>query len=376
MKLLIIGGTGVLSGAVAREAIKQGIDVYILHRGTKPHLIPKGVKSLIADARDAHRVVTVLDGMIFDSLIDFICYNKPQLIHSYQLFHKYTRQYIFISTACVYDTSLPGMKSEDAPKVLKSWLYSKEKWECEKYLMNESKKSGIPYTIIRPAVTYDDTRIPYGITPVYGYHWTLIGRALSNKPIITWDGGKARWNLMRVEDFAIGVVATVGNSKAYNNAFNVSGDDAYSWQDVLDALAKAINHPVKTIDISSQEYKRLYSSRSGEISGRAHDSIIDNSKIKQLAPSFQTHISLEEGVMMVVEGYKKNNYYKGIDYRFDAEMDVACKKSGYNSCSFVDYLGSATLFNKIEYYYVINKGNKIGKVLKLLMKIFKKLHYE
>jgi len=52
----------------------------------------------------------------------------------------------------------------------------------------------------------DDTHIPYGISPQYGYHWTLIARILSGKPIIRWNGGINRCNMMRVEDFAVGVI--------------------------------------------------------------------------------------------------------------------------------------------------------------------------
>ena len=67
-------------------------------------------------------------------------------------------------------------------------------------------KTDVKYTVIRPCVTYGDTRIPYGISPQYGYHWTLAARILNNKPIIRWNGGINRCNMMRVEDFAVGAV--------------------------------------------------------------------------------------------------------------------------------------------------------------------------
>ena len=370
MKLLIIGGTGVLSGAVAREAIRQGIEVYILHRGTKMNLIPEGANSILADIKDSRRVESVLCGMQFDSLIDFLCYKKNELRNNYQLLHKYTKQYIFISTACVYDTSIPGVKQENAPKVLNSWSYSREKWECEEFLMEISKCSNIPYTIVRPAVTYDDTRIPYGITPVYGYHWTLIGRILADKPIITWDEGRSRWNLLRVEDFALGVVAVIGNKNAYNEAYNISGDIAYSWMDVLNTLSKVLNHNVKIYNLTTAEYISLYPGRAGEISARALDSIIDNSKIKALTPSFNMSIDLETGIKMVVDAYKKNNYFKGIDYRYDGCMDRIIKRSKrtYNA-RFVDYLSDSTLKEKLSYYCAFYQGTIKGKFLSYLMKV-------
>ena len=373
MNVLIIGGTGVLSGAVSRQAIKQGYKVSILHRGTKPHLIPDGCESLIADAHDRVAVSRLLQGLTFDAVIDFICYNKQQLSNSFDTFAQYARQYIFISTACVYDTSLRGgVKDENAPKVLKDWAYSKEKWESELFLMDAAKNAGIPYTIVRPAVTYDDTRIPYGITPVYGYHWTLIGRILANKPIITWDNGSARWSLIRVEDFAVGVVGVIGNQKAYNEAYNISSDVSYSWDDVLETLSKVLDKPVLKYNLSAQEYGKLYPSRAGEITARSFDLIADNSKIKQIVPSFCTSITLEEGLRSVVDGYRKNKYYYGIDYKFDAEQDRIINAGSGTKYGFVDYLGDATLKQKVLYYSVLDSSNLRGLVFRYLLKIMGK----
>ena len=279
MKLLVIGGTGVLSGAVSKEAIRKGIEVYILNRGNKPHLIPEGAISLKADVKNTEEVKHALADKHFDSVIDFICYNKPQLQHSYELFHTYADQYIFISTTCVYDTSIPDTKNEDSPKVLKEWNYSVEKWESEEYLMSECAKNHQPYTIIRPCVTYDNTRIPYGIMPEYGTHWTLIGRILADKPVLTWDGGTARWNLIRVEDFARGVVSVIGNPKAYNEAFNVCGDETPSFKEVLEILGKELNKEVIIIDISPEFYSTEYDDRGEILGGRAIDAINSNKKL-------------------------------------------------------------------------------------------------
>lgn len=380
MRLLIIGGTGVLSGAVSREAIRKGIEVYILNRGNNPHLIPEGAKFLKADVKNTEEVKNVLCDKHFDSVIDFICYNKPQLKHSYELFHTYANQYIFISTTCVYDTSIPGRKNEESPKVLKEWNYSVEKWKSEEYLMSECAKNHQPYTIIRPCVTYDNTRIPYGIMPEYGTHWTLIGRILADKPVLTWDGGKSRWNLIRVEDFARGVVSVIGNPKAYNEDYNVSGDNAYSWIDVLQTLASVLNHPVKTFDITSVEYKQYQPSLSGEITARSLDAIISNQKIKELNSEFKTTIELRQGLEMVVEYYKSNAYINGINYSFDGTIDGIIRKSAKSKhieakISFVDYLGNATFVNKLEYYSHAFSGSVKGKVFLLILKVIKKINH-
>lgn len=85
--------------------------------------------------------------------------------------------------------------------------------------------------------------------PFIGSHWTFVERIKSGKPIITWNKGQNKLNLTRVEDFALGAVGLIGNTKAYNEVFNVVGDYVYTWKEVLDTLGKLIGEEVKTIDI-------------------------------------------------------------------------------------------------------------------------------
>ena len=345
MKLLVVGGTGVLSTAVVKEALARGLDVSVINRGHRKHLIPEGVELIQADVRDADYLRAALSGRRFDAVIDFICYNREQISHSLDLFGDVAEQYIFISSSCVYDTSLPGAKAEDAPKGLQAWSYSTDKWACEEYLAGRAAEEGINYTVVRPCVTYDDTRIPYGIMPAYGYHWTLAARILAGKPVITWDGGAARWNMMRVEDFAVGIVGLVGNPLAYGEAFNICGDEPVSWSEVLDTLGRILGREVKRLDISSGRLKQFCPDRAGEISGRARDAIIDNARIKRVVPEFRQRISLEEGIRRTLDAYRSQQYQRGIDWQFDALWDSI---AGRPRC--VNYLGTASLRDRLVYF--------------------------
>ncbi|MGB7582344.1 MAG: hypothetical protein WBL85_07870 [Sedimentisphaerales bacterium] len=44
MKVLFIGGTGIISTAVTQLAVERGIDLYLLNRGQSKKLIPSDVK--------------------------------------------------------------------------------------------------------------------------------------------------------------------------------------------------------------------------------------------------------------------------------------------------------------------------------------------
>lgn len=363
MKLLIIGGTGVLSSAVVNEALKQNIEVTIVNRGKKKNVIPNGVRLIKADYRNEAIIKKELAGKHYDAVIDFICFNLKQIEYSINLLHKFADQYIFISTTCVYNTSLPGIKNEESEKVLKTWDYSINKWDCEKYLVKEGKELGFNYTIIRPCITYDDTRIPYGIMPPYGYHWTFVARILEGKPIIRWNGGTTRWNMMRVEDFAVGVVGILGNQKAYGEAFNVSGDDSYSWNDVIHTLEKLLGKKAVIFDMSSEEYGKYLPEKRGELTGRSLDQIVDNSKIKSIVKGFCSQYGLEEGIKKTLDAYRTKNFQHGIDWKYDAITDYIIKNhcetkkldvSMYN-LGFCNYLNNASPINKKTYCEIYYK---------------------
>lgn len=356
IKILLIGGTGVLSSAVTEESLKRGYDVTMINRGSKP--IPPSAHLFKSDNKDYSRIEQYLRGKFFDAVIDFLCYTKEELKNSFNLYNKYTNQYFFISSGAVYNTKLSAPFNENAPKVLDIWPYSVNKWASECLLMDMASKTDCKYTIIRPGVTYGNTRIPYGISPKYGYHWTLCARILAGKPIITWKDGMIKSSVMRVEDFAYQMVSLIGNKYAYDECFNISGNESLSAMDILKELSSQLNKECITIDITPEFYAVEYPERYGEIlGGRTYDSQLDNSKITRIAPITQM-ISLHDGIKRTLDAYKNSDFQNGIDWGFDGDTDRIirkwCKKQGVScgTCNlrFIDYLNSASIGDRLTYF--------------------------
>lgn len=384
MRILVIGGTGVLSSAVVKEALKQGINVTMINRGRRKNLIPLGVELIKSDKDDLQFIRKTLKGREFDAVMDYLCYTDEETTKSFNLYSQYTKQYFFISSCAVYNTSLGGICKEDSPKVLPIWNYSVNKWTSEKHLMSLASQTDVKYTIIRPCVTYGDTRIPYGISPRYGYHWTLVARILNNKPIIRWNGGVNRCNMMRVEDFAVGVVGLIGNPKAYNEAFNICGDETPSFNDVLDCLSELTGKPIQTVDIDSSFYAKELPQRSGEIlGGRSIDAINSNEKIKLVVPAFRQNISLKEGIAKTFDAYRTENYQRGIDWQFEGETDRIIRKwskihrrdtLGMN-VDFIDYLHNASKSDYWTYYKSLHAKRLDMRILSLTYRALCKLKH-
>ena len=375
-KILLVGGTGVLSSAVVSEALRKGMDITIITRGSKK--APRGVNNIISDKDDYEKLSGLLEGKNYDAVIDFLCYHEEELVKSFKFYSGYTNQYFFISSCAVYDTRVGGELNEDSPKVLPMWSYSVEKWASEQRLVQLAAETNCKYTIIRPCVTYGDTRIPYGIYPPYGYHWTLCARILAGKPIITWNKGENRCNMMRVEDFAVGVVGLVGNEKAYNEAFNICGDETPSFREVLAIVEEYLDKKAVTIDLPVDFYAEQMPNRAGELrGGRAIDAINSNAKIKSVVPDFQHSISIKDGIYRTLDAYKNQNYQYGIDWNFDGETDKIiaswCKENGVTTrqykLGFVDYLGNATWRDQYQYMNTRYHDALWMRVIRILKKI-------
>ncbi len=322
-KILLIGGTGTLSTDVMKLSVKKGHLVYVLNRGNRVNYIPPNVNLLKVNIKNKNEIINIIQDNTFDVVIDFLSYNLSDIKNSLSLFKDKCHQFIFISTACVYqrDQRVAPI-TENCSFGNPRWDYSLNKITCEEYLVSQCNLIGLKYTIIRPYITYGDTRIPYGIMPAYGWHWTFIARILNDKPILLWDKGEAICTLTHTSDFAKGVVGLYCNPKAYNEAFHIVSDESLTWKEFVILIGKLLNKKITYIEIPSTYIaKKIPSLKGILLEDRSLDAIFDNSKIKRVVPDFICTTSLEKGIMQTIEYYKNNNYVNGIDYKWDAQID-------------------------------------------------------
>lgn len=347
MNVLLVGGTGLLSSAVADEAQRQGLFVTMLTRGRRP--VPKWAESIICDCRDHERLATLLGECRFDVVVDFLCYRPDQLRASFSFFSRFTRQYVFISSYAVYDTSRTGLLDEDSPKGGIGWRYGEDKWACERLLEELSRGGDCRYTVVRPSITYGDTRIPYGVMPKYGWHWTLPARILAGKPVLTWNGGRNFINMMHVDDFATGVIGLLGNGRAMDAAFNVCGDEVCSYGQVLDVMEEILGKKVLRVDVPIETYAHALGKRADTFrGGRCHDARNGNDRIKAAVPAFGQRIKLRDGLARTLDALRASSDRRRVDWSFDGMTDRVLADLGVRT-GFVDYTGAASRGDRLAY---------------------------
>src|SRR5882724_10502777 len=131
MKVLFIGGTGIISTACTQLAIERGIDVTLLNRGRHPDRSPAGAKTISVDIEDAEAASRALTGASFDAVVDWIAFEPAHVERDIALFKGRTRQYIFISSASAYQKPTTHyLITESTPLINPYWTYSQQKIAC------------------------------------------------------------------------------------------------------------------------------------------------------------------------------------------------------------------------------------------------------
>lgn len=325
-KVLIIGGTGRLSKDVVYCAVECNMDVYCLNRGTADRRLfaNHSCKMLYANMKDRKRCEDVIGDINFDVVIDFISYKDEHLKNKLDIFNNHYKQYIFISSATVYVPSDSAHRESDSCVANTDWYYSRDKIFCERYLKDYFKdKHDIAYTIVRPYVTYGNTRIPYPVVPFDNQkEWSLIYRIICGKkvPVIRMDN---MVTLTHSKDFAKGLIGLVANPLAYNEDFHITSQDTYKWEDVIDFCADTIGKRANKQYISlgnfiknMPEYSELL------IYDKARNWCFDNTKLISAVPDFKCNIGLQEGIKDTIDFYINNPDIQRIDSEWDQKIDL------------------------------------------------------
>ncbi len=317
MKVLFIGGTGVISSASAQLAIERGMALCMLTRGQSSRRIPAGVEILQGDIRDKDAVKVVLGNRKFDVVVDWIAFGPEHVEADLELFRARTAQYVFISSASVYQTPpvlLPV--TESTPLCNPYWAYSRAKIACEERLVQAYREEGFPITIVRPSHTYDCT-----LLPMRG-QYTTVARMRAGKKVIVHGDGTSLWTLTHHRDFAKGLVGLLGNHRALGETFHITSDEVLTWNQIFEIVAKAAGAPARLVHVPSEFIAAFDPEWGASLLGdKAHSMIFDNTKIKRIVPDFAATIPFSRGAEEIMAWYDADSSRKVVNEKLNQIME-------------------------------------------------------
>ena len=320
MKVLFVGGTGVISSACSQLAVRRGIDLYLLCRGrTTRRPAPEEATVLRGDIREPGSAERALEGCgDFDAVVDWVAFTPEHVETDLELFAGRARQYVFISSASAYHSPPPNLPvTESAPLANPHWAYARQKIACEERLRRASRHDGVPITIVRPSHTYDQTMLP-----VHG-GYAVIERMRAGRPIVVHGDGTSLWTLTHHRDFARGFVPLLGNPHATGETFHITSDEALTWNQIYLALARAAGAPDPEFAHVPSEVIARFDAEwgAGLLGDKAHSMIFDNAKIKRLVPSFEARIPFARGAEEMLAWHDADPARQTVDEETGRLMD-------------------------------------------------------
>jgi nucleoside-diphosphate-sugar epimerase len=318
MKVLFIGGTGIISSASSRLAVQKGIELVHLNRGTRAPGFP-GVRQIKADIRDEKSTAEALQGEVFDCVVDWIAFTPDHIETDLRLFRGRTKQYIFISSASAYQKPLEHyLITESTPLVNPYWEYSRNKIRCEDLLMKEWKENGFPATIVRPSYTYNEQLIPFAV----GGGYTLLDRMLKGKKIPLHGDGSSLWTMTHNSDFAKGFCGLLGNPYSIGQAFHITSDEVLTWNQIYRAIASAAGVQPKLVYLPSKKISEIDGPTGDSLLGdKSWSSVFDNTKIKRYVPGFLATTPFHEGIKATMSWFNADPKRQIVDLAMDRLMD-------------------------------------------------------
>lgn len=301
MNILIIGGSGHVSGAVARAGLAGGHAVWTVTRGQRS--LPDGVKSLVADRHDdaAMEAVVAGAGVEWDLVVDCIGFDLPDIRQDIRLFRDRAKQFVFISTDFVYH---PFRRSFPQPEAPGNFVmpgdgtppYGQKKRLCELELIQVGDTRGLNWSILRPDHIYGPTS-ELGCLPLHGRDPKLIESLRAGLPVKLVGGGHFLQQPIFVDDLAATILSVAGNSNATGRAFNVAGPDVIeSWQ-YYQIVADVLGVDLRVEEISVQAYLAEHPERAPFMCHRFYDT----SSLKDAGLRVPS-TSIERGLHLHVEG--------------------------------------------------------------------------
>jgi nucleoside-diphosphate-sugar epimerase len=318
MRVLFIGGTGIISSACAqRLARAPEVELSFFHRGKTDRTVPEGVRLLTGDVHDQASLARAIGSQRFDVVVNFIAFNSSHVQADIDFWSGRTGQYVFISSASAYQTP-PALLpvTESTPLRNPFWQYSRDKIACEDLLVNAYRERGFPVTIVRPSHTYDCRSLP-----VHG-GYTVIDRMRRGRPVVVHGDGSSLWVLTHHDDFAKGFNGLLGNPHAVGDTFHITSDELLTWDQIHETLARAAGVEATLVHVPSATIAKFDAAWGDSLLGdKAHSMIFDNTKIKRAVPGFSATIPYAQGARETLAWYDADPARRNIDADADALMD-------------------------------------------------------
>lgn len=316
MKILVLGGTGVISRQIVKQAVEKGYDVTIFNRGSRSLPECAGAKVVQGD-RKAEDFAAKFAKESYDTVIDMICFDEADARQTLDVFGGKAKQIIVTSSIAAYDRPYRSYPiREDAEKLRSEpdFMYGYKKAKLDSFLQSQMHHIPAAITVIRPSLTFGPGAPNFGMLR---QNRNLVRRIREEKPVVMVGEGVIPWNFTFAKDLAKAFVLASGNENTYNEVFHVTNTEIVMWEDLYRAVGRAVGKEPKMVYVSSHLLRKFLPSVCEHLNfEKVHFSVFSIDKFRQAVPEFVPSVGLYEGVKELVD------WWEATDFAYDEERDA------------------------------------------------------
>ena len=298
MNVLIIGGTGLISTAITRQADAAGHDVTVFTRGETEAELPDSVDHIRGDRTDREALERARDNCSLGCVIDMVGFDPGTVKTAIDVFAGHVDQYVFCSTVDVYHRPVETMPiREYAAREPPVSEYGAEKAACEDRLLAAFRTDGFPATILRPWHTYGGGG---GLLDTLSSE-TYVDRLRRGKPIVVHGDGTSVWAPCHRDDVAAAFVAAIGNQEAIGEAYHVTATEPMTWNQYHRRAAAALDAPEpELVHVPTDALRKVVPARVGPLVDHFQFSTVFDTTKAERDLGFRQTVSWEDGVERTV----------------------------------------------------------------------------
>lgn len=321
MRVLILGGTGLISTGIIKHLLARGTDITMFNRAQRPNPWPGRVIQIVGD-RNAADFEERFANDRFDVVIDMIGFTPQQAERDVKAFANRCGHFIYCSTVCTYGVKVPPrvLVDETFPQEPIS-EYGRNKLASEKILANASAAGAFPLTTIRPSHTYG----PGGsLVDQLEYDPPTWDRMVKGLPILMADSGMGLWQSTHRDDVGKLFAYAAGNAKTFGQAYNATIETVFTWRDYYSLAGRALGVEPTLVSmradwIIAQDPKRF--APLAEIF-RWHGAY-DSGKARRDVPEFRPEIDFLTGAKQTLDDVRRRGTWKSDDARYAEIVTLA-----------------------------------------------------
>ena len=296
MRVVVVGGTGIISTGIVKALLEFGHEVTVFNRGQRlpPEKLPRGVRHLRGDRKDRAQFEATMQAERFDAAIDMLCFNAEDAESDLRAFRG-VKHYIHTSTVATLGGRLAELPADETSPLGPVTDYGRNKVAADEVFLAASRRGEFPLTILKPYFIWSPG---FFVRRQLGPDRCWINRVRRGLPLLVTGDGELLMSHCHANDAGVAYAAAVGRSRCVGETYILASPRHLTVAEYHDRIAEIVaGRTVPLIDAPAGLLIKIWPEKTQSLATETRwNYILRVDKIRRDIPEFDPKVTLEEGI--------------------------------------------------------------------------------